>query len=255
MSKNGVRLLVGLLLIIASAKPLFDMIREVILEENIRDRYEIHHAYVKDGWPSIIDAPEIMIGSHHIELIERDTGKKAPLTPWDKNEKVPPGDIITVHFVLNGEEISTPSEIWLSNRDRGSRYFSWIDILKVKDLQTGENRIAIVQRVSDDDVSMDQREWRIFYINEVDGHWTEKLLRFQDRNEDLLGVKLINLSGTNRMSMGYYSDILHHYPTYFFPFLYPIGSGLLGIILVLTILLKSYLKKVNFSKKLLNPVK
>lgn len=250
MNKNGMLLLLGLFLFIASAKPLFDMIREVVLEEKISDRYEINHAYVKDGWPSIIDTYEIIIGSQHIELVEQNTGRKAPLTPWDKNEKVPPGDIVTIQFVLNGEEISTPSEIWLSNRDRGSRYFSWIDILNVKDLQSGENRIAIVQRVSDNEVPMDQREWRIFYINEAGGDWNEKKIRFQNRSEDLLGVKLINFSGTNRMAMGYYSDILHAYPTYFFPFLYPIGSGLIGILLLLNFLRKSYLKKMNFSKKL-----
>ncbi|MBE4909633.1 hypothetical protein IMZ08_16390 [Bacillus luteolus] len=255
MNKNGVRLLLGLLLLIASAKPLIDMIREVILEEKINDRYELQHSYAKDGWPSIIDTPEITIGSQHIGLVEQNTGKKAPLTPWDKNEKVPPGDIVTIQFVLNGEEISTPSEIWLSNRDRGSRYFSWIDILKVKDHQTGENSIAIVQRVSDDEVPMEQREWRIFYINEASGKWREKKIQFQNRSEDLLAVNLINFSGTNRLAMGYYSDILHAYPTYFFPFLYPVGSGLLGMILILTILTKSYLKKTNFSKKLLNPLK
>lgn len=32
------------------------------------------------------------------------TGRKADMTPWDEEEKAPPGDIVKVQFLLNDQK-------------------------------------------------------------------------------------------------------------------------------------------------------
>src|SRR5699024_463350 len=122
--------------------------------------------------------------------VEELTGKKAPLTTFDKDENVPPGDIVNIHLLVNGTLVSEPSEIWLSNRDRGSKYFSWLDIVTVKDFRNGESFVKIIQRISDDD-EMDYREWKIVSIDSR-GDVTEEKINYGTRSENPLAVKLIN---------------------------------------------------------------
>ncbi|MGG3925125.1 hypothetical protein ABET51_03845 [Metabacillus fastidiosus] len=204
-------------------------------------RYEIHHAYTgKDGFEDIINTQELIIDNINMKIIEEETGLKAPLTSWDMDENVPPGDIVKIHLLLNDKEITNPDKIWLSNRERGSRYFSWLDILTVKDRMTGEKQIKIVQRLTDDD-SMDYREWKIITIYES-GDSEEEKLNYTKRGENKLGVKLINFSDTGLMYMGYYSDILQGYPSLIFPVIYPVLTSLAGMILLI-ITMRLYFKR------------
>lgn len=136
-----------------------------------------------------------------------------------------------LHLFVNGKEITQASEIWLSNRNRGSRYFSWLDILTVNE------KVAIVQRLTDDHEPMNNRRWKIIWIDEK-ANITEDKISYQKREENPLAVRLINVSGTSLMSMGYYSDILKGYPSIFFPLIYPIVTGLVGILLCIIALVK-----------------
>lgn len=221
----------SLICIVVSFEPMFLMIREQWIGTQIMNRYEITHAYEKDGLPRILDAQEIEVNDMYVEILEKDTGKDAPQTQLDKDENVPGGDIVTVQIRLNGEYITEPTNIWLSSRNRGSRYFSWLDVLSVRDKKSGENYIAIVQRLTDDKSRMDDREWRIINIKD-DGTWSEVVLTYQKRSENPLGVRLVMVSGTSTMAMGYQTDILHGYPSLFFPLLYPWVTTAIGVILL-----------------------
>ncbi|MNO54313.1 hypothetical protein D3C76_447800 [compost metagenome] len=163
------------------------------------------------------------------------------MTLWDKEENVPPGDIVKVQFLLNDQKISTPDEIWLSNRERGSRYFSWIDILTVKDRKTGEKEISIVQRLTDDSQPMEKRKWKIITISQ-DGTIEEKVMSSAQRSNNHLGVKLIEFSGTSLMGMGFYSDITKSYPSIFFPLIYPLLTGVVGIFLLIIVVVQLWIE-------------
>ncbi|MEK3942841.1 hypothetical protein [Paenibacillus sp. FSL H3-0310] len=220
---------VSLFLLAISFNPLFNYIREYIISDQINQRYEIKHAE-KEYNP--INVQEITVDDKNIKIREEKTGRKAELTPWDVEEKVPPGDIVKVQFFLNDQQISTPDEIWLSNRDRGSRYFSWIDILTVKDRKTGEKQISIVQRLTDDSQPMETRKWKIITIAQ-DGEVDEEVLSYAQRSNNHLGVRLIEFSGTSLMGMGYYSDVTKAYPSIFFPLLFPFLTGIAGLLLLI----------------------
>ncbi|WP_416828157.1 hypothetical protein [Ectobacillus polymachus] len=236
----------SLIFLMLSTIPLFNIIREYWIEHKINERYEVHHAYQgTQGFENIVDVPELTINDRNIKIIEEKTSKEAPLTSWDQDENVPPEGIVKIHFLLNDEEISKPDEIWLSNRNRGSRYFSWLDIVMVTDRLTGEKQINIVQRLTDDNYPMEDRKWKIITIPQ-DNDVREKVLKYSERSDNKLGVKLINFSDTSLMSMGYYSDITKGYPSLFFPLLYPILTGMVGVVLLIISLLLFYIRRVSY---------
>lgn len=217
-------LITVLILLVISAIPLFQMIREELTDWYLNTRYKIEQTYIEQGFPTTIDVQEIEINGRIIEIVEEQTGKKGNLTLWDREEQVEAGDIVKLHLLVDGKEISQADEIWLSNRDRGSRYFSWLDILTVN------QKIAIVQRLTDDDEAMKNRRWKIIWIDEQ-GDITEEKVSYEKRNENLLAVRLINEADASLMSMGYYSDITKGYPSFLFPLIFPFGTALIGILL------------------------
>ncbi|MFJ7737657.1 hypothetical protein ACIQ2D_15185 [Lysinibacillus sp. NPDC097287] len=214
----------GLILFMISVIPLLLMVREVVTSWTIDLRYTIEQAYTEQGFPTTINVQEIDINGRLIEIVEEPTGKKASLTSWDSDEGVEAGDIVKIHLLVDGQDVTQADEIWLSNREKGGSYFSWLDILTVND------KIAIVQRLTDDDAAMDDRRWKIIWIDEK-GKITEDEISYQERGDNPLAVQLIKVSGTSLVAMGYYSDILMGYPSIFFPVLYPVGTGLVGIAL------------------------
>lgn len=234
MKKIIVLSTISLFLLAISFSPLFNYIREYMISDQINQRYEINHA--EKGY-NTLNVQELTVDDKHIKIEEESTGRTAELTLWDEEENVLPGDIVKVQFLLNGQKISTADEIWLSNRERGSRYFSWIDILTVKDRKTGEKEINIVQRLTDDSQPMEKRKWKIITIAH-DGSIEEKVLSYAQRSDNHLGVKLIEFSGTSLMGMGFYSDITKSYPSLFFPLIYPFLTGVVGIFLLIIIVVQ-----------------
>lgn len=214
--------MISLILFVISALPLFQMVRERVTTWKLDNRYTIEQAYAQ-GFLTHNDVSEIVVNGHLIEIVEEKTGEKGTLTYWDENEGVKPGDIVKLHLSIDNKEVTTTDEIWLSNRDRGGRYYSWLDILTVND------DIAIVQRLTDDNGAMEDRRWKIIWIDEK-GKLTEDQISYYDRSENPLAVRLINISSTSLMGMGYYSDILFTYPTIFFPLMFPWGTGLFSIL-------------------------
>ncbi|MFP3729098.1 hypothetical protein U8V72_28340 [Priestia filamentosa] len=216
--------IVGLILIVTSAIPVFYMGREWLIHQQISNKYAIEHVYEEQGFPDIIKVQEIKVNGKQIELIEEPTGKKASLTAGNVQEEVGTGDIVKLHILVDGQEVSKADEIRLSSPNQGSRYFSWLDILTVND------RIAIVQRLTDDNADMEKREWKIIWIDKT-GSVKEEHVSYATRSDNPLAVRLIDFSGTSLMQMGYYSDISTVFPTIFFPLLYPFITGVLGILL------------------------
>ncbi len=224
--------LFGLFCLAISIVPLFLMARENYINNLMFDRYDIARAYTEDGFPSALDTQKIEVNGFTIETREEPTGRKAPEPWWNIEENGEADDIVKLQLLVNGKEISNADEIALSVSDSGSRYWSWLDVLLVKDKKNDEEQIAIVQRLSDDSVMQENYRWKIISIAE-DGELSEEEIQYRTRSENPLAVRLINFSGTALISMGYYSDLLHYYPSLFYPVLYPFGTAAFGVILVL----------------------
>lgn len=244
MKRYTTLLIIYFLLLAITFSPLFQIVRELKVDADISSRYAIEHADIgESGFRQIIDKNKIEIEGIEVEIVEEFSGRKAPLTIFDKDENVPPGDIVNIHLLVNGELASEPSEVWLSNRNRGSKYFSWLDILTVKDHASGESFVKIIQRLSDDG-EMDHRKWKIISIDSQ-GNVTEEKINYETRSENPLAVKLINFSNTSLVSLGYYSDITQGYPSLIFPVLYPFVTGFFGVIGMILSIRKIRRKKIS----------
>ncbi|WP_153731438.1 hypothetical protein [Sporosarcina obsidiansis] len=228
--KKIILLVFSVFLLLISIGPLLTMARELWTSSKVDGRYKVQHAYTDDnGFPDIIDTQTLTVHDQSIFIKEETTERKAPLTSWDREEGVPPGDIVNLQLVINGRNVSTADPIWLSNRQRGSRYFSWLDVLTVKDRVKGTEQLMIVQRLSDDDVVDNNRKWKIITVDRS-GKTSEEHFTYKNRSDHPLGVKLVNFSYTGLMQMGYYSDLLKGYPSLIFPFTYPFATGLMGVV-------------------------
>ncbi|MED4462233.1 hypothetical protein [Metabacillus fastidiosus] len=233
------------LLLGISFSPMFSIIREFWIDKKVTVRYEIHQVYQEYGSESHLDVQELMIDNKNIKIEEEQTGRKAPSTYWEETENIEPGDIVKLHFFLNDKEISTSDEIWLSNKDEGSSYFSWLGIFNVYDRKTGEKQIKIIQRLTEITMineSMEGIKWKIISIRE-DGKVNEKILSYPHRSDDPLAVQLINYATISPMGIGYYSDITKGYVTYFFPLFYPVFTTLFGLILLIIVLILVYKRR------------
>lgn len=224
--------LFGLFCLAISAVPLFLMAREIYINNSMVDRYDISHAYIEQGYPTELDTQKIEVNGFTIETREEPTGRKVAESWWNTEEGAEENDIVKLHLLVNGKEISKADEIAPARDEGGSRYWSWLDVLLVKDKQSGEEHIAIVQRLSDNSVMQENYRWKIISVAE-DGALSEEEIQYRTRSENPLAVRLITFSGTALMSMGYYSDLLHYYPSLFYPVLYPFGTAAFGVILVL----------------------
>lgn len=72
-----------------------------MISDQINQRYEINHA--EKGY-NTLNVQELTVDDKHIKIQEENTGRKAELTLWDEEESVPPGDIVKVQFLLNGQK-------------------------------------------------------------------------------------------------------------------------------------------------------
>jgi hypothetical protein len=237
MEKVKILFLVSMIIIILSANPMFQWIREPWIDKQIDERYDVRHAFVdRDGFERSLEGREITVNGVHIQVEEIPTGIKAPLTSWEYYNHKPAGDIVKIQYYMNGQPISQP-DIMKIPGDRINIYYNGqLDVLKILDRQTNETSIYIVQNLMTEDLELDQWVWKVISIDSS-GKVNEKKMSFKERKHYPLWVKVINCSGVTNGVLGYKSQFVQIYPTIFVPFLYPWFSTLLGILLLIITLI------------------
>lgn len=217
---------IGTVLLLISSIPIFLFVREDVTWNRIVNDYEWQQ--VNDG--SSLITPINLLGQQ-IDFIETPTGKTVDSVYFNENG-MQPQEIVSLQLVLNGEHVAEPVEIVPSSRTDHSRYYNWATVYTVKERKTGVQRLAIVQRISSDEKLMNDREWRVVWVDE-NGETEEVAVPYEQRSDHLLETMLINNAGVVLMSMGFYSDIAHFWPSLFFPILYPAGTILVGVAFLL----------------------
>ncbi|MFK7694617.1 hypothetical protein [Paenibacillus sp. HJGM_3] len=235
--RQGITLIVtGSILFFFSIYPLFLMLRESVLETYIDSHYEIEQLInirnegqmgKQTQQHQVLTSPFQWEGNS-IEVLTEDTGVAAPKASYSKINK----NITKIKIKINGKEISSPTEAWLPVNDiRDARFLSWLNIVKIKDKKNNEEQIVIVQRLTGD-VDVESQQWRLFYVNK-DKQIKEEGFSYEERGEHLLGVKLVQLSSQSSSFIGYKSDISYVLPNLLFPLIYPTGTCIIGVILVI----------------------
>jgi hypothetical protein len=236
-------MVIGIVLITISVYPLFLMIRESVLETSISSRYEFKQLINirnevqvgKPVQPSHYLAAPIKWEGNVIEVVTKDRGVEAPKTLFDKEPK----HIMTITIIVNGQEAFSSTEAWLPpSITKDSNYLSWLNIVNIHDKKNDMNQLAIVQRLTGNwtqgenlEKHKQAQKWRVIYVGK-DKEVSEENVSYLKRGEHLLGVKLIQLSSQSNSFIGHKSDISFLLPNILFPLVYPTGTCLAGVILL-----------------------
>ncbi|WP_096185809.1 hypothetical protein [Evansella halocellulosilytica] len=159
-----------------------------------------------------------------------------------RKSKVVPANL---KLKLNGEVLDT-YEGYDVNVERyyQDQYRDHVSFLEIEDRKEDEEFFAVVIGLSNPIVRKKQRdegqiyiegwtpveeyEYRAFLI-EHDGTWTREDFDYDNRTP--LQTELARTVSPS--GIGHNTDALHYYPTYFFPFLYPYGSTLIGLVMII----------------------
>ncbi|MBE1445549.1 hypothetical protein [Paenibacillus sp. OAS669] len=229
--------IIGMILMIISAYPLFLIVQENVLDSYVNSRYEIkefidirnmRHRVVTQVSNDL--ASPIIWRNNTVEVITKDTGRDAP-TSNNQNKRIK-----QIIIKINGMEESLPTEALLPQKiTKDSDFLSWLNILEIKDKKSNKEKLAIVQRLVNDwnNREVEHQKWRILYVDE-DMRVTEETFSYIDRGKHLLGVKLLLDSSESTTWIGYKSDIAYTLPSILFPLIYPTGTFLIGIVVLIT---------------------
>ncbi|WP_147393801.1 hypothetical protein [Ammoniphilus oxalaticus] len=117
-----------------------------------------------------------------------------------------------------------PSEVIGPEPALNLRYKNVGFVMKT-DQNSGQAELIVVQQTA-------PRLWRIRTFNET-GLLIERQYSLRALRQEAVMVKAVNLSGAHDGRIGYRSQITQGYPTYLFPILYPYGTSLLSVALIL----------------------
>lgn len=244
IKKDVSLLFFGALLIIASVVPLFLIVQENIIDYSLDSRYDFEQMInIRNESPfgqsaknvASLASPITWEGNI-VEILTKDTGGVTPVSRFDKEPK----HVMNVSILINGKEVEEPSEAWLAADDtKDSRFMSWLNILKVTDKNTNQERLAIVQRLSGNykagenmDAHTKSQQWRVLYLSK-EKEISNETFSYTEKSNHILALKLVMLSSESASMMGYKSDIAVKLPSILFPLFYPTSSFIIGIILLM----------------------
>jgi len=201
----------GIVLLLLSAYPIYLMLVEVIVSEAAYARYEVSR-YTGENY----DYRSAEFYGHRIALSDSLVMQSAT----DNEVKAP------VSISIDGKDYSIPSpiEIHIYN---GTKSYRGIALLNLKDRQTGSERLVVIQRVDGEQFPEDTR-YRILFVY-PDGAVTEEWFSYTERADPAYRTMLATF--VHPEPLGFRSQVLHVWPSIFYPIIYPWLSCLVGLIL------------------------
>ncbi|WP_373228764.1 hypothetical protein [Cohnella sp.] len=131
-------------------------------------------------------------------------------------------EIYDVSVTINNKKY-TNTEAWIRpNRQGDVRYLSWLQILNVLD-KKNENRVVVAQRISGDWIKGQKKKefeedqtWRMIYIY-PDQSVKEETFKYNERENHLLGVRIIQIASISTSFIGFESKALTYFPSNIYP--------------------------------------
>ena len=141
-----------------------------------------------------------------------------------------------VKITVNDRNYSCPSPVKIRTTDFDSnRYYGRLELIKLIDAKLQTERLVIVQTYPDyaitkyADLDVDALTCRALFVAPNGGVVEEKFL-FSERASPRYRMLLV--SRMSPIQLGFYSQALYFWPSIFYPFLYPLGSAVAGVILL-----------------------
>lgn len=207
-------LITALVLLGSSAPPLLLMGREVAVGSDVTGRYSIEEVVSSAKG---MEGPGLRaeIGRHVVELV--DDQPIVPEQPFKVNDAREPGNV-SIH--VDGRAVSTPARaiVRLHRRD-ANRYWGYVRLIRVVD-RDGPEGLVVAQHLG-------QGEFRTVSVF-ADGIVAEDKFQYGARCSP--PVRALLIRSVVPHPSGYCSDLMHGWPSLFYPILYPWFSGVLGLV-------------------------
>jgi hypothetical protein len=201
-------IVIGSALLLISVNPIWRLVDITVQQRAAKARYEFFS----------IHENEVRLAGHTIQLKDR----IAQGHYGEHDRRAGP-----VTILIDGKDFSIESEVIIRPKFRDdNRYFSWVHMVRLRDKNSGQFLIAIVQRIGElvdgEWGDLSKVKFRIIYVSEA-GAVTEETFPYADRQNPPYRFPIVI-----RVS----PEVEMYFPTLLDPFLIPGVSSLVGILLV-----------------------
>lgn len=265
--KYVIVIVIGVILMIMSAKPLFLMGQEMVYQSRVKQNIKVDRIYVNflelDKVEILGRGAPIPVENISIKNYLYD-GNVSQLikSSQEYNSIVQKSNISSIRYArdyfwegntIRIEDTFHPGNFNEDSREKSSigitindKDWSVIHPVEVRPNYLDENRyhgyfgLLIVEEKGNENLILVQRllgnqeadlVWRTLTIKN-NGQVLENQFSYEHRSDVPQRVDYINLSNTSPFSLGYKSNILQGWPSLFFPLLYPFVTASLGLLLI-----------------------
>ena len=215
---------IGIILVVVSSYPLLLMAREVIVGYRVSQRYAVE-AIRGQGQLSAAGSLSAELGGHRVEL--RDDQLPYAREPFKTDEGQ--RSIGLVRVLVDGRAVSSPVTAVIRRADMdANRYWGYVYLQRLNDLR-GPERLVVAQ-------SLGLARYRTISVF-ADGTVIEDAFEYSARCSP--PVRALLIRSVVPHPSGYCSDVLQVWPSIWYPILYPLLSGALGIVLLLIDVIRS----------------
>jgi hypothetical protein len=263
--------LMGTMLLLLSAQPLFLMGQEMIIGSRVNRDFTFDHIYVnfmKIGKVEILgrgapipvdrisvenyiadgsDNKAIHTIAEYTDMNQRDDATRLTYTrvyKWE-GQSIEIADQFQSGVFNESSREQANLKVTVNHKDWSmegpvlvrpnflddNRYHGYFGVLTAE--ENGIEKFVVIQRISGTAFTPDKSlSWRILSVDSG-GQVEEDRFTFDELGEVPQRVNMINLTSTSPSAVGYQSDILLGWPSLIFPLAYPYGTALVGLILVI----------------------
>ena len=240
MSRRGRRkinksLLWGLLLLVPSLYTTFLMAREAWLNNIVYSRYSITECFEDQPGQPIVSQIPLSYTWHGQKVVLSDDFEKGNFPTDDRRAG-------RVKITINGKDYTSPWLVEIRPNDHDvNRYWMQVMLVKFNDREARTERLVVLQSFPDFDLHeynalhSDTLTCRALFIDS-EGTVTEDVFPFSERTSPLYRTLLARV--VSPMQLGFYSNVMEVWPSVFYPLLYPLVSGVVGLILTIVGIVK-----------------
>ncbi|WP_110114808.1 hypothetical protein [Bacillus sp. CGMCC 1.16541] len=231
MKKRLFLLLIGTILFLTSFPLAAKMVVEVVHDQQMRGNYTVTN--INEGFPPTDST--FQFENHVIEIEETLTEEEQYQDPWSNTIGI--GDLAVK---LNGQEIDNLKGYPIRVAEEGlNRYHGDVGYFMIKEKKSEKTQLMVVlkktkelpkEKPNGDIVGMAPSETLTYalYTIEEDGQVKREQFNISERNA--LQTELLNSGTMAHHRLGYYTDAWERYPSLVFPFIFPFGMLVLGMI-------------------------
>ena len=237
MIKKIVFCLIGTTLVLTSLPISTKMVMELIHNQKMKQEYKITN--VSEGFPPTEST--FNFKDQIVEIKETIEDEERYIDPW--SNKIAIADL---SLKVDGTEIDTLKNYPIRVEAEGlNRYYGEIAYLTLEDKKSDKTQFIILLKKTRElekempngdivgGVPPEKLKYKLYTLDE-NGTLKNKAFSFSER--DALQTELLNAGAVVPYSIGYYTDAWEGYPSIFFPLIFPFGTLVVGLILILVYL-------------------